>query len=83
MMKLFNELSVGFNLVQVDLTAGKNLTEYHVIVVAIVKEWKRFILIDDHVVTIQDNRGEIGIVQKKDVDEANRLHTGEFFLLHS
>ena len=77
MMKFFSESSVGVCWVQVDLTEEINLTAHLVIIVAIVKEWKRCILPDDHVATIKDNRGEIGIVQKKVVEEANSLHTGE------
>ena len=50
---------------------------HHVIVVATFKEWERCMLPYNHVETMQDNRGEIGIVQKQDVDEANRLYTEE------
>ena len=77
MNKLYIESAVGVHWVQVDLTEGINLTAHHVIVAAIFKEWKRYVLLDDHVATIQNNRGETCITQKKDVDESNMTYTGE------
>ena len=77
MMKLFRKSPVGVCWIQVDLIEGMSLTAHHVVFLEIVKEWKICILPDNHIATMQDIIEETCTTQKRDVDEANRMHTGK------
>ena len=59
------------------------LLAYHIIVVLIAKDYSYCIIVVEVIVIMKDNRGEISLVQKVDIDEAKRLKSGKsiFFLL--
>ena len=71
MLNLFSMLSVGIYWVQVNLKEGINLAAYHIIVVSIIKNWNHCRLPGEIIAIMQDNRGEIGLVQKEDINEAD------------
>ena len=55
---------------------GLALLAHYVIVVSVVKNCSDCVIEDKVVAIIQDNRGEIDLVQKVDIDKVKRLKIG-------
>ena len=73
MPSLFTSLEKGVYQVQVNLKNSIELPAYHVIVILIVKNYSDCIIAEEVIAIMQDNRGEIGLVQKVDIDKAKIL----------
>ena len=54
----------------------------HIIVILIIKDYSNCIIVEKVIVIMQDNREEMDLVQKININKANRLESGEsiFFI---
>ena len=79
-LHLLEQMEVGVHCVQVNLQKGIGVTAHHAFVVSIVEQHKHCVSKEEEIDMLEDNRGVGGCFQKKDVNIATTLQSGEGIL---
>ena len=74
---LFSTMEPGVYWVQLQLNGTLNMPVFHVIVLNIIKRYDEVLLPNDCVATLEHNMGDIGIVEKRDIDKAISSKCGD------
>ena len=80
-LELFRLVDPGVYWAQLDLKESTKMADIYVVVAKIIKSYHSVFAPDDVISIMEDNWGDVGLEQKKDVDRAIYLNSGNYIFL--